>query len=71
MSGREAQLSVQHTEAVALLRGAPTLESYSDGAAADADVLSLGSRVAVKEDLGMDGAARVVIEIEAGPCVTC
>lgn len=49
-TGREAQVSVQHTVAVALLRGKAGLSEYTDATVADAVVQRLRAHVAVADD---------------------
>lgn len=66
-TGREAQVSVQHSVAVALLTGAAGLEQYSDAAVRDPAVLALRSRVQVRDDAAMTiEAAEVSITLRNG-----
>jgi 2-methylcitrate dehydratase PrpD len=70
-SGREAQVSLQHTVAVCLLHGAAGIREFTDAAAADAAALELGARVEVEDDdaLAAD-AAEVTVHVAAGSAVT-
>jgi 2-methylcitrate dehydratase PrpD len=66
-SGREAQVSAQHSAAVALLRGAAGVEQYSDAAVGDPAVLALRAKVRVQDDPAIPvGAATVRILLESG-----
>jgi 2-methylcitrate dehydratase PrpD len=59
-TGREAQVSVQHSVAIALLRGKAGLAEYTDAAVQDPAVIALRKLVSVEEDPTMPvGAARV------------
>lgn len=59
-TGREAQVSVQHSVAVALLRGKAGLDEYTDAAVRDPAILALRAKVSVEEDTAMSvGAASV------------
>lgn len=59
-TGREAQVSVQHTVAVVLLRGAAGLAEYTDAAVAAPEVQRLRARVAVEDDPALAVGAVVV-----------
>ena len=62
-TGREAQVSAQHSVAVALLWGAAGVAQFSDAAVHDPAVLALRARVTVEADAAIPvGAARVTIE---------
>ncbi len=66
-TGREAQVSAQHSVAVALLTGAAGLAQYSDAAVADSKVLELRRKVSMEDDPSMTiQAAEVVIELNGG-----
>ena len=66
-TGREAQVSAQHSVAVALLTGAAGLEQYSDAAVRDPAVLALRRKVQVQDDATMTiEAAEVVITLRDG-----
>ena len=61
-SGREAQVSAQHSVAVVLLHGAAGIPEFADAAVTDPATLDLRGKVTVKADQAMpQGAARVVI----------
>jgi 2-methylcitrate dehydratase PrpD len=66
-SGREAQVSAQHSVAVALLHGAAGVAQYSDEAVSDPSTLALRARVLVQDDAAMPvGAARVAVRLRDG-----
>lgn len=66
-TGREAQVSAQHSVAIALLRGAAGLEQYSDAAVRDPAVLDLRRKVRVQDDPSMTiEAAEVIIALRDG-----
>lgn len=66
-TGREAQVSVQHSVAVALLRGKAGLDEYTDAAVRDPAVLALRARVSVEEDAAMPvGAAHIEAVLKDG-----
>lgn len=66
-TGREAQVSAQHSVAVALLQGAAGVQQYTDAAVHAPDVLSLRSRVTVVRDASLPvGAAVVRLEMSDG-----
>ena len=66
-SGREAQVSAQHSVAVALLHGAAGIAEFADAAVVDPATLDLRGRVSVADDPAMAaGAARVVIRLRDG-----
>jgi 2-methylcitrate dehydratase PrpD len=60
-TGREAQVSAQHSVAVALLTGAAGLDQYSDTAVRDPAVQALRARVRVQDDPSMTIEAAEVI----------
>lgn len=66
-SGREAQVSAQHSVAVALLQGAAGVEQFSDEAVADPATRALRAKVRVEDDPSMPvGAARIAICMSDG-----
>jgi 2-methylcitrate dehydratase PrpD len=66
-SGREAQVSAQHSVAVALLHGAAGIAQYTDGAVIDPSTLALRAKVRVQDDAAMPvGAARVAVRLDGG-----
>jgi 2-methylcitrate dehydratase PrpD len=66
-SGREAQVSAQHSVAVALLHGAAGIAQYTDSAVNDPLTLALRTRVSVRDDGTMPvGAARVALRLHGG-----
>jgi 2-methylcitrate dehydratase PrpD len=66
-TGREAQVSAQHSVAVALVTGAAGLEQYSDVAVRDPAVLALRSKVRIQDDAAMTiEAAEVSITLRDG-----
>jgi 2-methylcitrate dehydratase PrpD len=66
-SGREAQVSAQHSVAVVLLHGAAGIAQYTDGVVGEASTLALRARVRVKDDAAMPvGAARVAVRLRDG-----
>ena len=66
-TGREAQVSAQHSVAVSLLHGVAGVEQYSDAAVRAHEVLDLRSRVTVERDASIPvGAALVRIEMSDG-----
>lgn len=52
-TGREAQVSIQHTVAVGLIDGAAGLAQYTDGRVNDPAVRALAAKVSVADDPGM------------------
>src|SRR5262249_9703298 len=52
-SGREAQVSTQHSVAVALLHGAAGVAQYSDEAVSDPSTQAVRARVRVQDDAAM------------------
>jgi len=64
-SGREAQVSVQHVVAAALLRGRASLQEFSDACVNDPAVLAMRGKVEVLRDESIDPVAAAV-EITAG-----
>ena len=66
-SGREAQVSAQHSVAVALLQGAAGVTQYSDEAVGDPAVLALRAKVRVQDDPAIPvGVATVRILMDDG-----
>lgn len=66
-SGREAQVSAQHSVAVALLHGAAGIAQYTDREVGDPSTLALRARVRVQDDAAMPvGAARVAVRLLDG-----
>jgi len=59
-TGTEAQVSLQHTVAVAFLYGAAGVKEYSDACVNDPAVLSLRSKVAAEDDASIPADAAVV-----------
>jgi 2-methylcitrate dehydratase PrpD len=67
VSGREAQVSAQHSVAVALLHGAAGIAQFMDRAVGDPATLALRARVRVEADAAMPvGAARITIRLHDG-----
>lgn len=66
-TGREAQVSAQHTVAVVLLRGAAGVREYSDAAVNAPDVRAFSARVEVAENAAIPvGAAQVRLKLASG-----
>lgn len=66
-TGREAQVSAQHTVAVALLRGAAGVREYTDAVVNAPDIRAFAGRVEVVESTAIPvGAAQVRIQRAAG-----
>jgi 2-methylcitrate dehydratase PrpD len=66
-TGREAQVSAQHTVAVVLLRGTAGVREYSDAAVNASDVRAFGARVEVAENAAIPvGAAQVRLKLVSG-----
>jgi 2-methylcitrate dehydratase PrpD len=66
-NGREAQVSAQHSAAVALLHGAAGIAQYTDQAVGDPSTPGLRARVRIEDDTAMAvGAARVVVRLHDG-----
>jgi len=66
-TGREAQVSAQHTVAVVLLRGAAGVREYSDAAVNAPEVRAFAERVEVAENPSIPvGAAQVRLELASG-----
>jgi 2-methylcitrate dehydratase PrpD len=59
-TGREAQVSTQHSVAVALLFGKAGLQEYTDACVQDAGVRSLRSRVVMERDPAIPAASAIV-----------
>jgi 2-methylcitrate dehydratase PrpD len=59
-TGREAQLSLQHSVAVAFLTGAAGVKEYGDDRVNDPAVLALRSKVAAEDDASIPADAAVV-----------
>jgi 2-methylcitrate dehydratase PrpD len=71
VSGREAQVSGQHSVAVALVRGRAGLAEFSDESAADPALRALGAKVHFVDDDGYAvDAARVTVRMRGGPSLT-
>jgi 2-methylcitrate dehydratase PrpD len=66
-SGREAQVSAQHSAAVALTRGRATLADYTDAATYDPVLNSVGAKVRFIDDPSYPvEAARVTVRLSSG-----
>ncbi len=66
-SGREAQVSAQHSVAAVLLHGAAGIAQFTDAAVSDPAAVALRPRVSVLHDAAMPvGAARVAIRLHDG-----
>jgi 2-methylcitrate dehydratase PrpD len=66
-SGREAQVSAQHSVATALLHGMAGIAQYTDRAVGDPSTLALRARVRVQDDAAMPvGACRVAVSLLDG-----
>jgi 2-methylcitrate dehydratase PrpD len=52
-SGREAQVSLQHTAAICFIYGSAGIRQYTDARAADPAVLAFGEKVDVQDDPGV------------------
>ena len=66
-TGREAQVSAQHTVSVVFMRGAAGVQEYSDAAVKAPDVRALGQRVEVAENPDIPvGAAQVRVQLASG-----
>ncbi len=66
-NGREAQVSAQHSVAVALLHGAAGIAQYTDQAVGDPSTSVLRANVCVEDDAAMAvGAARVAVRLHDG-----
>jgi 2-methylcitrate dehydratase PrpD len=66
-SGREAQVSAQHSVAVALIHGTAGIAQYTDAAVGDPAALALRAKVRVLDDVAMAvGAARVAVRLNDG-----
>lgn len=59
-TGREAQVSLQHSAAVAFLYGAAGVKEYSDACVNDPAVLALRSKVTAEDDASIPADAAVV-----------
>ena len=69
-TGREAQVSLQHSVAVAFLYGAAGVKEYSDACVNDPAVLALRGRVSAADDAAIPvEAARVAVELADGHTV--
>jgi 2-methylcitrate dehydratase PrpD len=70
-SGREAQVSLQHTAGVCLLHGAAGLRQYTDACAAEPAVLAFGGKVGIEDDPAMAvEAAAVTVRTADGRTLT-
>lgn len=66
-TGREAQVSAQHSVAVAFLRGEAGVAQFSDAAVNDSEVLALRAKVTVEADAAIPvEAATVTVETADG-----
>jgi 2-methylcitrate dehydratase PrpD len=66
-SGREAQVSAQHSVAVALFHGAAGIAQYTDAAVRDPATLALRAKVRIKDDASVPvGIASVAIRLDDG-----
>ncbi len=66
-TGREAQVSVQHSVAAALLFGQAGLAQYTDACVNDPAVLALRAKIAVEQDAGIPvDAAAITIHMADG-----
>jgi 2-methylcitrate dehydratase PrpD len=66
-SGREAQVSLQHTAGACFVYGAAGLEQYSDASTRDAAICSVGDKVRIIDDASMAVEAAVVsLRLETG-----
>jgi 2-methylcitrate dehydratase PrpD len=66
-SGREGQVSAQHSAAVALLHGAAGVAQYTDLAVSDPSTLTLRAKVHVEDDDAMAvGTAKVAVRLNDG-----
>jgi 2-methylcitrate dehydratase PrpD len=66
-SGRESQVSAQHSVAVALVRGRAGLAEFSDASVADPALKTLGSRLVFVDDPGYQvAAAKVTVVLRSG-----
>jgi len=59
-TGREAQVSLQHTAGVCFVHGAAGLAQYTDAAVAEPAVLALGNKVQIVDDASIAVEAAVV-----------
>jgi 2-methylcitrate dehydratase PrpD len=67
-SGREAQVSAQHSVAVTLVKGAAGLAEFTDAAVHDPTTRALSAKVVLTDDPAMPvGAATVTIEMLGSP----
>jgi 2-methylcitrate dehydratase PrpD len=70
-TGREAQVSLQHSVAVAFLYGTAGVEQYTDACVNDQAVLALRSKVAAEDDASIPADAAVVsVRTGAGDLLT-
>jgi 2-methylcitrate dehydratase PrpD len=70
-AGREAQVSLQHSVAVAFLYGAAGVAQYTDACVNDPAVLALRGKVAAEDDASIPAdAALVSVRTEAGETLT-
>ena len=71
-SGREAQVSLQHTAAVCLIYGAAGLREFSDAVAAEPAIQAFGEKVDIVDDAALPvESAKVVIDTAGGRSHTC
>jgi 2-methylcitrate dehydratase PrpD len=70
-SGREAQVSAQHSVAVAFLYGAAGITQFNDAVVKDGKVLGLRARVTIERDAAIPvGAASVTVKLRDGGVLT-
>jgi 2-methylcitrate dehydratase PrpD len=70
-SGREAQVSLQHTAAVCFLYGAAGIPQYSDACAAESAVAEFGNKVEIVDDAAIPAeAAEVTLSMRDGRSLT-
>ncbi len=70
-TGREAQVSAQHSVAAVLIHGAAGVAQYQDDCVNSPDVLALRRKVEVREAAGIPvESARVAITVEGGEVLT-
>jgi 2-methylcitrate dehydratase PrpD len=72
LSVPDARLSVQHTVAITLLRGLPSVASFHEAAYADPSVMALSQRVNVEvtENMSVEGV-RIAIKLSDASTLSC
>ncbi len=72
LSVPDARLSVQHTVAITLLRGLPSVASFHEAAYADPSVMALSRRVNVEvtENMSVEGV-RIAIKLSDASTLSC